>query len=185
MSNTSKVDEARLGNRRGDSTDREQRSEQDRSVTENRELTDSQRLEAFRGSLYQSALPSLPEIPGHHVCWLTTTNPRDTIQARQRLGYELLKVEDFKGFELLTSEKSAPFPGVISVNEMVAAKIPLSLYKMYMTESHHVQPLQEEEKLRAVIDVIKGEAQAKGADIIEEEGMAQLGKAPRPMFQGT
>ena len=47
---------------------RRSRAMDDRAVTENRELSDDDRIQMFRDSFYQSALPDLPEIPGYHVC---------------------------------------------------------------------------------------------------------------------
>ena len=60
------------------------RGMEDRPVTENRVVSDQDRLDMFRMSLHQSALPDLPEIPGYHVCWLTTANPRDSSLPRLR-----------------------------------------------------------------------------------------------------
>ncbi|HET8730778.1 MAG TPA: hypothetical protein VFM34_06680, partial [Moraxellaceae bacterium] len=58
---------------------RDTRRAQERDVTERRELSEDDRLEMFRQQLFNDALPDLPEIPGYHLCWLTTTNPRDSI----------------------------------------------------------------------------------------------------------
>ena len=38
------------------------RAEQDRPATENREVTDEERLEMFRQQFFQSSLPDLPKI---------------------------------------------------------------------------------------------------------------------------
>lgn len=174
-------DDARLS-RGGQSEERPARSQDARSETENR-VSKEDRLAMFRNQLFNSALPQLPDIPGHHLCWLTTTNPRDSIIMRQRLGYELLKSSDFPGFELVT-QKTGDYTGCIAVNEMLAAKLPLDLYEMYMTEAHHNAPNQEENKLSAVLDTIAQAARAKGAEVIPEEGNAELGKnSARPIFQ--
>ena len=69
-----------VGDGRGD------RAMVDRAVTEDREISDSDRLDMFRQQFFHASLPDLPKIPGYHVCWLTTTNPRDTINMRMRLG---------------------------------------------------------------------------------------------------
>ena len=73
---------------------RRSRGMDDRKVTEDRVMSDDERLEMFRMNLYNDALPIIPEIPNYHVCWLTTTNKSDTIQQRLRLGYELIKGDD-------------------------------------------------------------------------------------------
>lgn len=170
---------------RNQSAAKQDRAEQDRPATQDRKISDSDRLAMFRQTFFQSALPDLPKIPGFHVCWLTTNNPRDTIMQRQRLGYEPIKSSDVPGWEYI-SIKTGDYAGCFGVNEMVAFKLPLDLYKMYMNEAHHIQPLQEEQKLRAVIDAMKDEAKEKKAEILEEAGTAELGKkAPREgKFEG-
>jgi hypothetical protein len=146
-----------------------------------RVISDDERLDEFRKSFFQSVLPDLPPIEGYHVCWLTTTNPRDSIPMRVRLGYEPVKAEDIPGWEHATL-KTGDYAGCIGVNEMIAFKLPMSLYERYMYEAHHVQPLAEEEKLASVMDVIQEQAAAaaksgsRGIKMEFEEGMAELGQ---------
>jgi hypothetical protein len=66
--------------------EREARAMKDRAVTENRDISDDERVEMFRQQFFQSSLPDLPKIPGWHMCWLTTTNPRDSIQTSDPSG---------------------------------------------------------------------------------------------------
>jgi hypothetical protein len=158
------------------------RAMQDRQITENREISDDERVEAFRTQFIQSALPDLPKIPGYHLCWLTTTNPRDSIHARMRMGYSPVKPEDVPGWEY-ASIKTGEWTGMIGVNEMLAFKIPLSLYEKYMREVHHNAPLSENEKLTATADAIREQAQSVGSQVIEGSGMAELRKTvPIPTF---
>jgi len=158
------------------------RASEERAVTQSREISDSARLEAFRHSFFQSALPDIPKIPGYHTCWLTTTNPRDSIAARARLGYEPIKASDIPGWEY-ASMKTGDYEGCIGVNEMVAFKIPDELYNLYMTEAHHNQPLQEEGKLQSTLEVIAAEARRKGSSVMMGDGSAELGKHVRaPSF---
>ncbi len=110
---------------------RESREITDRPVIENRAISETERVEMFRQQFFQSALPDLPKLPGWHTCWLTTTNPRDSIQARLRLGYEPIKPEEVPGWEY-ASIKQGEWQGFIGVNEMLAFKLPLSLYQAYM-----------------------------------------------------
>lgn len=166
-------------NSRDESPARAPREKKDRAYTHNRELTDNERLDALRSSTFQTHLPDLPPIDGYHMCWLTTTNPRDPIHGRLRLGYELVRAEELPGFEH-ASLKSGEYQGYIGVNEMLAAKLPLHLYQEYMTELHYRQPMQEEEKLTDAVH----EAQQQAAKIndkallLTEEGTRTLGKAP-------
>lgn len=160
---------------------RKDRAMDDRSVTQDREVTDSERLDVLRSVNFQTALPDLPKIPGYHVCWLTTTNPRDPIHGRMRLGYEPIRGSEIPGFEHSTV-KSGEWEGVIGVNEMLAFKIPLHLYEAFMHELHHAQPLAEEEKLREAARVAAENARAinRNARLEAEEGTDRLGEAPEP-----
>lgn len=161
---------------------REDRESQEREITQDREMTDSERLDMFRQSMFQSALPDLPKIKGYHVCWLTTTNPRDSIHARARLGYTPIKVSDIPGWDH-TSIKTGEYEGCIGINEMVAFKLPLHLYEAYMKHAHHDEPLREEGKLKDAIDAARAQMDQdgllkRGVTLIEEEGNAELGKDP-------
>ena len=152
---------------------REDRAMQDRAVTENREISDDDRLAMFRQQFFQAALPDLPKIPGYHVCWLTTTNPRDTINMRMRLGYEPVKPEDIPGWEA-TTVKSGEWQGLIGVNEMLAFKLPISLYERYMQEAHHDAPLRELEKLTDTAEFLQQQAENSGTYLVEGDGMQDM-----------
>lgn len=151
----------------------------DRPVRENRELTDRERAEAYKRSFYQSHLPDLPPIKGYHVCWLTTTNPRDSIAGRMRLGYEPIKSSEIPGFEHI-SVKSGDWIGCIGVNEMLAFKLPLHLYETYMRISHHDQPLEEEGAIVAEVRKQQQQFESVVGELRMEEGTAELGKGPAP-----
>lgn len=167
--------DSRLG--RDESSVRKPREKQDREQTGNRELTDSERLDALRMSTFQVALPDLPPIDGYHVCWLTTTNPKDPVYGRVRMGYQLIKPEEIPGFEHV-SLKSGEYAGYVGVNEMLAAKIPLHLYNEYMKELHYRQPLAEEEKLTEAVRAAQQQAALINAQALltTEEGTAALGQ---------
>ena len=159
---------------------RQSRAAEDRTVTENREISEDDRLEMFRMNLYNDALPNIPDIPGYHVCWLTTTNKNDTIQQRMRLGYELIRAEDVPGMDLVT-QKTGEYVGCIAVNEMIAAKLPMSLYQRYMQEAHHDAPLREEDKLAETAELMRQQAERSGGKLIEGDGMAEMREyVPRP-----
>ncbi len=152
---------------------RQSRAAEDRPVTENREISEDERLEMFRMNLYNDALPSIPDIPGYHVCWLTTTNKNDTIQMRLRLGYELIRGDDVPGMELVT-QKTGEYAGCVAVNEMIAAKLPLSLYYRYMQEAHHDAPLREEDKLAETAEIMREQAERSGSRLLEGDGMSEM-----------
>lgn len=131
-------------------------------ASDKRLLGDQERLDEFRKSLYQSILPDLPKIKGYHVIWLTTNNPADSIPARMRLGYEPIKPSEVPGFESL-SLKTGEYAGMIGVNEMVAFKLPLRLFQLYMEEAHHTQPMLEEQKLEDAAEAIAEQARASAS----------------------
>lgn len=161
--------------------DRESRAMLDRAVTENRELTEDARVDMFRQQFFQSRLPDLPKIPGWHTCWLTTTNPGDSIQSRIRLGYEPLKPEDVPGWEYAT-DKTGDWQGFIRVNEMLAFKLPISLYEKFMYEVHHRAPLAEEEKLTDTAEFLESQARASKSKISVGEGNRDLGNDREALF---
>ncbi len=152
---------------------RRSREMDDRDVAQSREVSEDDRLEMFRQSLFNDALPDLPTIPGYHVCWLTTTNPRDSIHRRLQLGYELIKAHEVHGMEY-ASLKTGDWPGCIGVNEMIAAKLPLSLYHAFMKEAHHDAPRREEEMLTAQADQLRQDLEGHGANVYEGDGLTEL-----------
>lgn len=174
MSEKTPERDTRLSNR-GASEQRADRESRDRAISEDRQVMDSGRLEEFRRSFAAEKLPRLPDIPGYHCCWLTTTNNADPLYRRLKWGYELLVAADHPGWES-TALKTGEYAGCIGEGEMLAAKIPLELYEMMMTEWHYTKPLEEEGKLRSTLDVIEDEARKKKARLDVEEGTRQLGR---------
>lgn len=168
--------------KRASEDSRVDRHSKSRKVKKNRKLSDSKRLDMFRQQFYQSSLPDIPKIKGFHVCWLTTTNPRDPIHGRMRLGYTPIKTSDLPGYDAMKIT-SGEYAGCIGVNEMVAFKLPLHLYQAYMKEAHHTAPLAEEGKLRVAVDVanesLASQGLAKKTRIMEEDGNAELGRSRR------
>ncbi len=160
---------------------RKSRAVEDRTFTENREVTEDERVELFRQQFFQSSLPDLPPIDGFHVCWLTTTNPRDSIQMRIRLGYEPVKPEDVPGWEYATL-KTGDWVGFIGINEMLAFKLPLSLYEKYMREAHHDAPMREEEKLTETAEFLEQQARASKSKLSMGDGNMEIGEDREPMF---
>ena len=152
---------------------RQSREMEDRQVTENREVTDDDRLEMFRAQLFNDALPDLPDMPGYHMCWLTTTNPRDPIHRRIQLGYEPIKASDVPGMEF-ASVKTGEWAGLIGVNEMIAFKLPETLYQRFMQEAHHDAPLREENKLAETAEIMRQQAEGSGSTLFEGDGMMEM-----------
>ena len=104
---------------------------------------------------------------------MTTTNPRDSIQARIRLGYEPIKPEEVPGWEY-ASIKTGDWQGFIGVNEMLAFKLPISLYKRYMQAVHFDAPNQEEERLLSATEGMREQAERAGSKLVEGDGMSAI-----------
>ena len=79
---------------------RESRSSQDlsRAAPEEAFISKQERRKMWSDEWTQSALPKVPDIPGWHLCWLSTTNGYDSIDKRMRLGYVPVKAEELPGF---------------------------------------------------------------------------------------
>lgn len=184
MTNTS-MNEDRV--RRSGSEERESRAMNDRAITENRMLTDEERIEMFRMQHFQHVLPDIPRIPGYHTCWLSTNNQSDTIAHRMRLGYEPITREDVPGWNFdAVSLKTGEYAGLIGINEMVAFKITDKLYQAYMREAHHEAPNRQAEKLVSDVEAIKAQAKANKTYIDTFDGQDELAdelRRPKPMFE--
>lgn len=157
------------------SADRRSRDLDSLESETNRGLDDDEdeKFALFAQTLFNSVLPDIPPIPGYHVCWLSTTHQADTIPRRIRLGYTPIRVEEIPGFEHSTI-KTGEYVGFVGVNEMVAFKIPESLYLRFMQEAHHAEPARQVEGITSQLDALKGQAERDGGRIIEGDGMAEL-----------
>lgn len=152
---------------------RRSREAEDRGVTERRELSDDDRIEMFRKTLFNDVLPDLPEIPGYHVCWLSTNHPNDTIATRMRLGYEMIKAHEVHGMEYV-SLKTGDYAGGVGINEMVAFKISSKLYQAYMQEAHHAKPADQAGGIVQLLDSHKEQAERDGGRVDEGDGLSEL-----------
>jgi hypothetical protein len=158
----------------------DERGLNEREIAEDREFEDDERLELFLETQHQTVLPNLPTMDGFHVCWLTTSNPRDSVSWRISIGYQLIRVEECPGWEGVGSQ-TGNYAGVVSVNEMVAARIRLPLYNKLMSAVGHALPLREEEKLRANSRLLRERAQARHIAVEEGEGTADIVQRAGPM----
>jgi len=150
---------------------RENRATDDlqRRGPEDHMVSSQERRRAFRSEWQQEALPTPPEIPGFHLCWLSTTNQYDPIHKRLRLGYIPVKAEEVPGFEHL-KVKSGELAGFVSVNEMVLYKLPMDIYQDFMAEMHHYAPLDEQEKIKVQQESLLGAKDSSGKPLVQIEG---------------
>lgn len=131
---------------------------QDAERAEMPNMTDDE-LEAMIMAEYESSgVSNPPQIPGHHLCWLTTTSQFDTLQRRQRVGYVGVMRSEMPGYDPSMGSTLAGYEGLVTCNEMILHKIAERRYQILMNMYHHKHPLQSEE---AIIKFIKEQANAK------------------------
>ena len=141
-------------------------------------ITVEQRRANFRDEFRQEALPRVPDIPGWHMCWLSTSNSYDPIHKRMRMGYVPVDAAELSGFESLKM-KSGEFEGCISCNEMLLFKISTEIYQAIMQEFHHDMPLEEEEALRSrLVDEAAVDSRGKKIGQITEDSDGYEAMAP-------
>jgi hypothetical protein len=167
---------------------RETRASEDasRAAPEEKFMSAQERRKMFSDEWTQSALPKLPEIPGWHLCWLSTTNSYDSIDKRVRLGYVPVKTEEIPGFENFRV-KAGEHAGFIACNEMLLFKIPMDVYQDIMLHMHHEKPMEESEKIRVQLENLQGARDSSGRSLgrVEGEGFGEIERSvPTPVFHG-
>lgn len=182
---TTELNEERLRNT--SSGEAQSRAMQDRPITENREMTDEDRIEMFRMESFQSVLPDIPKIPGYHVCWVSTTSQNDTLLYRLRMGYEYITREDIPGWDFdMNSLKTGEYAGKIGINEMIAMKLKDKLYQAYMLEAHHNRPASEDEKLVQNVKQLSDQAKSEKTYVQAFDGQEEVvdsARRPAPRFE--
>ena len=134
----------------------------------------------------QSALPKVPEIPGWHLCWLSTTNAYDSIDKRIRLGYVPVRADELPGFENW-KVKAGEDVGFIACNEMRLYKIPMEIYQDVMLHMHHEKPMEEADKIRVHVENLQGARDSRGKSLgqVEGEGFGEMDRNVKtPVFIG-
>jgi len=150
---------------------RENRAAEDRQrdAPEQNFAFSEERRKMFRSEWLQEALPTPPEIPGFHLCWLSSTNQYDPIHKRMRMGYEPVKADELPGFEHLRV-KAGENVGYVSCNEMLLYKMPMDLYQQIMYELHHQAPLEEQDKIKVQQEQLLGARDSRGRSLVSVEG---------------
>lgn len=149
------------------------RTIEDRTADEQRDVSDDDRLRMFQQQIFNDALPDLPPIPGYRTIWLTTSNSRDPIHRRMQLGYEPVTPDDVPGLDYATL-KTGDHVGCIGINEMLAFKLPERLWEAYMNDAHHAAPLREEERIKEAVEQMQEQARESKAALISDEGFEEL-----------
>lgn len=156
-----------------------------REAPEKQFASSEEQMKMWKDEWTQSALPAVPEIPGWHLCWLSTTNSYDSIDKRIRLGYVPVKHEDVQGFENYRV-KAGEHVGFIACNEMLLFKIPMERYQAVMAHFHHEAPLEEANKIRLQAEQQVGrDSRGRPLGMTEGEGLDNIDKPiPTPVFHG-
>ena len=167
---------------------RESRSSQDlsRAAPEEAFISKQERRKMWSDEWTQSALPKVPEIPGWHLCWLSTTNGYDSIDKRMRLGYVPVKADELPGFDNYRV-KAGEDIGFIACNEMRLYKLPMEVYQEVMTQMHHEAPNEESDKVQIQVEQLQGNRDSSGRSLgsVEGEGFGNLNRnVQAPVFYG-
>jgi hypothetical protein len=154
-----------------------------REAPEDNFVSADERRKMWKDEWTQSALPTVPEIPGWHLCWLSTTNSYDSIDKRIRLGYSPVKADEVSGMDG-NKVKAGEHVGFISCNEMLLYKIPMELYQDVMAHFHHEAPLEEANKIRLQAEQAVGrDSSGRKLGQVEGEGLDDFNKQlPAPVF---
>jgi len=167
---------------------RESRSSQDssRAAPEEAFISKQERRKMWSDEWTQSALPKVPEIPGWHLCWLSTTNGYDSIDKRMRLGYVPVRADELPGFDNYRV-KAGEDVGFIACNEMRLYKLPMDVYQEVMTQMHHDAPNEESDKVQVQVQQLQGNRDSSGKSLgsVEGEGFGNLNRnVQTPVFHG-
>lgn len=182
----------RIAKRADNGQTRRGRPSLDRNITENRQSTDSVRR-AERNAMLRDVntlLPPAPDMPGYHTFWATTTNQKDPIEGRQRMGYEFVARSELPDF-CLNSQKSGELTeDRIMVNEMVLMKLPEELWHEDMMYKHHDLPTESIQNLK---DSVRIGQDGRGRQVAYSggefsngiaDGYAALGRMAPPTLVG-
>ncbi len=167
---------------------RESRSSQDlsRAAPEEAFISKQERRKMWSDEWTQSALPKVPDIPGWHLCWLSTTNGYDSIDKRMRLGYVPVRADELPGFDNYRV-KAGEDIGFIACNEMRLYKLPMEVYQEVMTQMHHDAPNEESDKVQVQVEQLQGNRDSSGRSLgsVEGEGFGNLNRnVQTPVFHG-
>ena len=122
-----------------------------------------------RNEFQQTVLPSIPDIPGFHLCWLATNSQYDPIHRRFSLGYAPVRADEMPGYDMY-KVKEGDQSGHIMCNEMLLCKMPMDIYQDIMLEHHHYQPLDEADKIKVQQEQLVGQRDRSGKAMGSIEG---------------
>lgn len=116
------------------------------------DLSAEERRAMLRQTWVQEILPTPPNLPGFHCCWLSTTNSTDPVYKRMQRGYMPVKANEVPEFGTQYKLTGGEFEGCVACNEMLLFKVPVEIYNDLMTIYHHDVPLEQEETIRESVN---------------------------------
>jgi hypothetical protein len=169
---TKSTTDARVRNHAGDSRASRSAADAPRTEHDGTTMSSADRKKMLRDEFRQEALPRVPDIPGYHTCWLSTTSSYDPIHKRIRMGYEPVKLAEVPGMESFRMG-TGEYEGAVACNEMLLFKIPNELYQEIMREFHHDGPQREEEAIKSQLK--QGAVDSEGKELEHIEGFDDIG----------
>lgn len=154
----------------------------DRVQQDGSTLSASERRRLLRQDWVAEVLPTPPEIPGFHLCWLSTTASTDPLHKRIQLGYTPVRITEVPGLDQFKVD-GGQFDGCVAVNEMLLFKIPMQVYQDIMTIYHHDIPLEQEAAIKERVSGMRDvDSDGKNLSIVEGD-FNRLGQQTRtPSF---
>lgn len=173
-----KLGDERLSRTSGaDSRSSRDSADVDRVQQDGLALSAAERRRLLRAGMVTEVLPTIPEKPGWHRCWLSTTNSTDPIHKRIQVGYQPVRVSDVPGLEQFKVD-GGQFDGCVACNELLLFEVPMDVYQDLMTIYHHEMPLEQEAAIRERVNSRKEEdSDGRNLNIVEGD-FNNLGRAP-------
>ena len=172
------IDDARGGERAFDNSDWERAAGP----------TDPEVRRRIRAVFDDTLLPNLPQRPGWHRCWVSTTHNNDTPMRRRRLGYRFttydeVKAQGWGSDEYAVKDASHVYHGCVMWREMIAMETPEENFIAIMRELHHDQPMEQSRGIYESLEAAGEEITDRGGRIAMAPGMETLKNYTRPPRQ--
>lgn len=151
----------------------------DRVLNDGGSLSDAERKAQLRRSWVQEKLPTPPNLPGFHCCWLSTTNSTDPIYKRMQIGYLPVKVTEVPNFGGQYRVEGGEFDGCIACNEMLLFKIPVQVYNDLMQIYHYDMPIEQEQAIQNNLSK-NMQYDSAGRKLVTVEGDSPVHTSHRP-----
>lgn len=180
-----------LRNQRENAAEAPARSE--RETQEDTLLSETAQREKARSiiaDVENNYLPEVPQIPGYHSFWASTTSTTNTIHHYSRRGYTPISLSEIPAdkraeYQAKASQNKAEYAGMVTCNEMLAMKLPQHMYQEYMKHFHHDLPLQHDARMvdaTRKIEAIAPGSVKTGEGFEQGLGAPNKGKGP-PVFE--